>query len=149
MIRKAMKLQLQESVYKKEVFVMSKKFKSINAMLVVLVLLSAFCISAYANENEKHTVVLGSDYENNRTTVYVDGEDGQWRYGTGIGFDGIKPVKTAYSNLDHNIKIHRSSCEIDGNYDNSGWVPARTTSYSNTKGKNLESVAYCNWDVQN
>lgn len=128
---------------------MNKKFKGISAMLAVLVLLSAFCISAYANECEKHTVVLGADYENTRTTVYVDSGNGQWRYGTGIGFSGVKLVKTAYSHLDHNTKTHRSSCEIDGNYDNSGWVPARTTSYSNTKGNNLESVAYCNWDVQN
>jgi len=128
---------------------MNTRFKVVSALLAVMVLLSALCISAYADEREKHTVVLGPDYENIRKSIYVDGGNGLWRYGTGIGFSGIKPVKTAYSNLDHNTKTHRSSCEIDGNYNNSGWVPARTTSYSNTKGNSLDSVAYCNWDIQN
>lgn len=128
---------------------MYKKFKGVSLMLAVLVLLSALCVSAYAEEREKNSVALGPEHENTRKTVTVDNGNGEWRYGTGIGFNGFKLVKTAYSNLDHNTKTHRSSCEIDGNYNSSGWVPARTTSYSSTKGNNLESIAYCNWDVQN
>ena len=128
---------------------MKKTRKGISILLVAIFIFSALSSSAYAENRERHTAVLGPNHENTRTTVMVDNGDGQWRYGTGIGFVGTKPVKTAYSNLDHNTKTHRSSCEIDGNYNKSGWVPARTTSYSSTKGKNLQSIAYTNWDVRN
>lgn len=127
---------------------MKKIIKRISLIVAALTLLSAFCIQAFAYVKETNTVAIGANEQNTREVVEVDDGLGEWRYGTGIGFSGLKPVKTAYSDLDHGSKTHRSSCEIDGNYVNSGWVPARTTSRSSTKGNDLESTAYCNWDVQ-
>lgn len=76
----------------------------------------------------------------------VDNGKGEWRYGTGVKV-GLPPKKTAYSDMDHGSKTHKTSCEIDGNYDSSGWVKARTTSRSKTEGS-IDSTAYCNWDVK-
>lgn len=78
------------------------------------------------------------------TKVDVDDGNGRWDYGSSITLTGKKKV---HSNLDHNTKEHRSSCEIDGNYSNSGWVKARTTSKSSATGPR-NSVSYVNWDVK-
>lgn len=75
---------------------------------------------------------------------YVDGGDGRWDYGTRLT---ITLKKKVWSNLDHNTKTHRSSCEIDGNFDDSGWVPPRTTSKASAIGPR-KSVGYANWDVK-
>lgn len=50
---------------------MNTRFKVVSALLAVMLLLSALCISAYADEREKHTVVLGPDYENIRKSIYM------------------------------------------------------------------------------
>lgn len=78
------------------------------------------------------------------TIVDVDNGNGRWDYGTSLT---VTLKKKVWSNLDHNTKTHRSSCEIDGNYDDSGWVKARTTSKSSATGPR-NSVAYTNWDVE-
>lgn len=127
---------------------MMKAKRGISILMAAMFALSAMSVSAFAESKERHTAVLGADYQNMRKTEEVDNGNGEWRYGTGIGFSGLKLVKTAYSDMDHNTREHRTSCQIDGNYNSSDWVPARTTSYSKTKGNNLDSIAYCNWDVR-
>lgn len=123
------------------------KAKARVSITVIMALLLVFAISTqtFATSKIATSVTLT---DNLKTVEEVDGGLGEWRYGTGIGFEGLKLVKTAYSDMDHGSKTHRTSCEIDGNYNSSGWVPARTTSRSNTKGNDLESTAYCNWDVK-
>lgn len=92
-------------------------------------------------------VALATDgVTRSKTVVKVDDDLGEWRYGT--GFTISFPVKkTVFSDMDHSSKSHRTSCEIDGDYDDSGWVKARTTSRSDARG-DLDSTAYCYWDVQ-
>ncbi|MED4851578.1 lactococcin 972 family bacteriocin [Caldifermentibacillus hisashii] len=91
------------------------------------------------------TVVLKEESTVTPYTIKeVDGGDGRWDYGTTLT---LKLKKKVWSNLDHNTKTHRSSTEIDGNYDDSGWVPKRTTSKASSIGPR-KSVAYANWDVQ-
>lgn len=74
----------------------------------------------------------------------VDNGNGRWDHGTRLT---ITLKKKVWSNLDHNTKTHRSSSEIDGNYDTSKWVKKRTTSKSSAIGAR-NSVGYANWDVK-
>lgn len=99
-----------------------------------------------ANNNSTGGSVALDDVNNVMplTTVTVDNGLGEWRYGTGI--TGTLQ-KSAYSDMDHSTKTHKTSCEIDGNKDDSGWVKARSTSKSYTTGP-LTSTAYCNWNVK-
>lgn len=127
---------------------MKRTIKRVSLIVAALTLLSAFSLQAFAYVKETNSVALEANEQNTRTTELVDDGLGEWRYGTGVTLVWLKFVKTVYSDLDHGSKTHRSSCEIDGNYSNSGWVPARTTSRSYAEGNDLESIAYCNWDVE-
>lgn len=117
-------------------------------MIIIVSTLSLVSTSVFAQDNGTTggTVVL--EGEPSAVTPYtikdVDGGNGRWDYGTRLTVTFRKKV---WSNLDHNTKEHRSSSEIDGKYDDSGWVKARTTSKSSAIGPR-KSVAYCNWDVK-
>lgn len=123
--------------------------KKFGTLLLGGMLVFAMTVPVFAqidNPQNGGTVALAGDPSTITpyTVVSVDNGNGRWDYGTGLT---ITLKKSAYSNLDHNTKTHRSSCEIDGNYSNSGWVKARSTSKSSTTGPR-NSTAYCNWDVQ-
>ncbi|WP_067842589.1 lactococcin 972 family bacteriocin [Amphibacillus sediminis] len=122
--------------------------KKFGLVMVIFTAISLISIPVFAQEDITNggTVVLKG--EPSSITPYtikdVDGGNGRWDYGTRLT---VTLKKKVWSNLDHNTKEHRSSSEIDGNYDNSGWVKARTTSKSSAVGPR-NSVAYCNWDVK-
>lgn len=123
--------------------------KKLGAILLLGVLMVTLATPAFAQiytPVNGGTVVLPG--EPSRFTPYtivdVDDGNGRWDYGTTLT---ITLEKKVWSNLDHNTKVHRSSCEIDGNYNDSGWVKARTTSKSSAVGPR-NSVGYTNWDIQ-
>lgn len=123
--------------------------KKLGGFLACSVLIMGLTIPALAQSDTSvngGTVVLAGEpcSVTPYTIVSVDNGDGRWDYGTTLT---ITLKKKVWSNLDHNTKVHRSSCEIDGNYDNSGWVNPRTTSKASAVGPR-NSVGYCNWDVK-
>ncbi|WP_334137616.1 lactococcin 972 family bacteriocin [Muricomes intestini] len=118
---------------------------------VVAAIIMLFCVLtvpafAAGQTNGGFVELYGASEVTPYKTVLVDNGLGEWRYGTGIGWEGGL-VKTVYSDLDHGSKVHKSSCEIDGRKSKSGWVPARTTSRSKSWG-DLRSTAYANWGVK-
>ncbi|WP_130808302.1 lactococcin 972 family bacteriocin [Senegalia massiliensis] len=123
--------------------------KKIGKTLLCCVLALTMTVPVFADGNNSEkggTVVLKG--EPSTITPYtiklVDDGHGSWDYGTRLT---ITLKKKVWSNLDHNTKVHRSSCEIDGKYDTSKWVDARTTSKSSEIGPR-KSVGYSNWDVK-
>lgn len=120
--------------------------KVVRNVLLGGLLVSMLSVSASANVDDMSggSVAIEGITATPRATVSVDNGNGQWRYSTSLTLTLKKKVT---SDMDHNTKTHKTSCEIDGNKDDSGWVPARTTSRSSATGAR-DSVAYANWDVQ-
>ncbi|GAA0303104.1 hypothetical protein GGQ92_003083 [Gracilibacillus halotolerans] len=123
--------------------------KKVGTALLSCALMIMVAVPAFAQVNNSGSggsVVLKG--EPPTVTPYaiksVDGGNGRWDYGTRLT---ITLKKKVWSNLDHNTKTHRSSAEIDGKYDDSGWVPKRTTSKASSIGPR-KSVGYANWDVR-
>lgn len=123
--------------------------KKIGTAVLGSALVLMMAVPAFAQTDSPEnggTVVL--EGEPSTVTPYtikeVDGGDGRWDYGTRLT---VTLKKKVWSNLDHNTKTHRSSTEIDGNYDDSGWVDKRTTSKASSIGPR-NSVGYANWDVK-
>ncbi|MEC2224469.1 lactococcin 972 family bacteriocin [Heyndrickxia faecalis] len=112
----------------------------------LILMMAAVPVFAQTDSPEKGgTVELkGESTVTPYTIKTVDGGHGRWDYGTTLT---LKLKKKVWSNLDHDTKTHRSSTEIDGNYDNSGWVAKRTTSRASSIGAR-NSVGYANWDVK-
>lgn len=122
--------------------------KKIKALLLTCAAFMAIAVPTFATEvpttKNGGSVVIEDVNVQPRTTIKVDDGLGEWRYGTGLT---ITLKKSVYSDMDHSSKSHKTTCEINGVKDDSGWVAARTTSTSYTTGPK-SSTAYCDWDVQ-
>ncbi len=141
------KYTLEDDYFSLLLRVMSMK-KKIISIISLIALVSAFGIQVIATSqvNGGSVELRGQPEITPYTTELVDDGLGEWRYGTGVGWEG-GVVKTVYSDLDHSTKEHRSSCSIGNNYDDSGWFQPRRTSTSSTWGP-LTSTAYANWDTK-
>ena len=113
------------------------------AIVVMLVFACLVATPVMAADTEKPTggsVALTNSMVTPFATVQVGG--GTWDYGTRIVGLGTKQV---WSNYWHPTAVHRSSCRIGTNYNNSGWVPAKYTSYSSAVGSWF-NTGYAYWD---
>lgn len=122
--------------------------KKIKTLLLTCAVIMAIAVPTFANEvptiENGGSVIIEDVNVQPRTTVTVDNGLGEWRYNTSLT---ITLKKKITSDMDHSSKIHKTSCEIDGVKDDSGWEPARTTSRSSVTGPR-SSTAYADWDVK-
>ena len=121
--------------------------KLVRNVVVGGILCTVLSISASAsmdNTNGGSVMIEGITDVTPRKTVVVDGGNGEWRYSTSLTAGLRKKITSA---LDHNTKTHKTTCEIDGNKSDSGWVPKRTTARASAIGPR-DSVAYANWQVK-